>query len=556
MSVSFRKILPLAVVLALSACGKKSDPSQPLAFVPADTPYVFANLEPMPQPVIDEWQKAMKEIWPLSFGMYERMLDRADTMPETERKAARAVLEEIKTHATAGTLNELGFKGSVRAAVYGVGLVPVARVELASAEALRATVARVEGKAGAKLPTAKIGDQEYWVFGSDKLVGIAAIMGNQLVVTIAPKEASEDLRKRLLGITPPEKSLDPSALEKINSANKYTSFSSGYMDVVRIVDLATSEAAGPHREFLTALGAPTAAIDATCRTEYLDIARKFPRLVAGYTEMAPKRMAVAMTLELEQTLAADLVKTVGSAPGTAAPSQGLFDMSIALPVLKHKEFWLKQAKAVTAKPYACKNLASLNTSFADMQQKLDTTIPPPLSDFLGARVTMSKFTMEPGKSPEGSGKILVSLSNPASALAMAQMSLPFLKDVKLATDGKPVEVPGATLPPNLQPVFAVANDKAVAVSVGPGENADLTAYLGAAPSTDAVFLRSSFNGSLYGQFGAMFDTLRGVMSNEQQQDLEDQKKLFDFYARWIKSVDFQFTARPNGIEFVETITTN
>ena len=43
----------------LVACGKSQDSSSdaPLAFVPADTPYVYANLEPTPAAVIEQWSR-------------------------------------------------------------------------------------------------------------------------------------------------------------------------------------------------------------------------------------------------------------------------------------------------------------------------------------------------------------------------------------------------------------------------------------------------------------------------------------------------------------------
>ncbi len=57
--------LALATLMALGACGKKSDESptaahnaasnELLLHVPADTPYLFANLEPVPEDVIDTY---------------------------------------------------------------------------------------------------------------------------------------------------------------------------------------------------------------------------------------------------------------------------------------------------------------------------------------------------------------------------------------------------------------------------------------------------------------------------------------------------------------------
>ncbi len=49
-----------------------------------------------------------------------------------------------------------------RIALYGLDLLPVARVELADPDATRAAIARIEAKAGQPLPTAKVGELSYW----------------------------------------------------------------------------------------------------------------------------------------------------------------------------------------------------------------------------------------------------------------------------------------------------------------------------------------------------------------------------------------------------------
>ena len=65
-------------------------------------------------------------------------------------------------------------------------------------------------------------------------------------------------------------------------------------------------------------------------------------------------------------------------------------MSLSLPVLKLKDFWIKQADAVAAKPYTCAQLTALNEGFANSKAKVDVTIPPPFSDLTGVRFALDK----------------------------------------------------------------------------------------------------------------------------------------------------------------------
>ena len=49
----------LAGALSIAACGNKNaaDNNASRAFVPEDTPYVFANLEPFPEPAVQRWRE-------------------------------------------------------------------------------------------------------------------------------------------------------------------------------------------------------------------------------------------------------------------------------------------------------------------------------------------------------------------------------------------------------------------------------------------------------------------------------------------------------------------
>ncbi|HSX60304.1 MAG TPA: hypothetical protein VLF18_08905 [Tahibacter sp.] len=559
-----RRVVPLALLLALAACGKKPDADSPLAFVPADTPFVFANLEPTPQPVLDEWSAMTREVWPLSLGMYQRMLDKVEKTDadaggagSAATKAARAVLDEVSAHVKAGTTEQLGIKGSTHIALYGVGALPVARLQLADPDALRAAIARIETKAGAQLPKAKLGDLEHWALTAEDMQVLIAISGKHLVMTLAPAKASEDLRKQLLGLTRPAKAFDVENLTTLNKRYGYTPYASGYVDVVRLVDFLSDETNPIRRELVgSTYGEGLPAADAACKAETRAIAAKFPRFVLGYTELAPKRMTIHAQLEIEPALAAEFAASLGGAPGTGTKSEGLVDFALALPVLKQKTFWLKQAKAVVEKPYACADLASLNESFAKMKQSLDTTIPPPASDLSGLRVTLNKLDFASGvDKPDIAGKLVVALNNPAGAVAMAQLALPTLKDLKLAPDGKPVALPAGIAPASVPPLFLAMNDRALAISAGAGEEATLGAYLAAPAAAEPVVLRMHFTGAMYGRLGGVFDVMGPLIPEEQRADMDTQKQLFKVYEQRIDSAEVTVTAKNDGVAMLETIVT-
>ncbi len=549
----------------LVACGKSQDSSSdaPLAFVPADTPYVYANLEPTPAAVIEQWSRRMTEYWPAMFGMYDGLLqqagDKADAQSLHFVKIARVLLDEVKTRDSLDKWRAIGFKPEGRAAIYGVGLVPVLRLELGDAAAFKAEVARIEEKLGEKLPLAKTGNQEYWQLGTDKLTAVVAVEGTQLVATMLPPNADDALKQTLLGITRPAQNLAAAGtLQALAKQYGYSPYGEGFIDFVRLTERLSNAPTGSDAAFAKALSLPAATTDPVCKSEYLEIAHKFPRFVAGAEELTPQRMRIGAQLEIEPGLAQQIAAAFGAAPGTGTPGTGVVDVSVSLPLLKLKDFWIKQAEAVAAKPFACASLAKLNDGYRQSKQKIDITVPPPFSDLTGARFTLDTFDLNTtaGAMPTVAGKFLMASNNPLAALAMAQLAVPGLKDLKLVADGKPVALPTGLAPAGTPPLFAAMSDKAIAIAVGAGQDATLGAYLGAPAASEPVFMRMVFSGKLYSLMAQSFAKMKAVLPADKQAQFDQQTKLFAMYEKWLRSGEIILVATPSGIALHETVEQN
>jgi hypothetical protein len=278
----------------------------------------------------------------------------------------------------------------------------------------------------------------------------------------------------------------------------------------------------------------------------------------GANELSAQRVRIGAQLEMQPALAAQLATALTAAPGTGKPGEGVLDMAVSLPVLKLKDFWIAQADAVAAKPFTCASLAQLNSGFANLKKKIDITVPPPASDLTGVRITLDSFDLGAGHTPTPvfSGKLLMDSDNPAVALAMAQMAIPQLKDIKIAADGKPVALPARTIPKLDLPAFAAMSSKALAVAVGNGEDATLGAYLAAPATNEPVFLRMSFSGKFYGMAAQALDKLKAMMPADRQTELAQQSKMMALQEKWIRSADVEMVATPTGIVLRETVEQN
>ncbi len=555
MDILVKRLAIACAALALAACGKKADTSDPLAFVPADTPYVVANVEPLPESTVQVFAAQMKVFWPVMFEQFAPVLTELEKDPKhaDAARVVRALYDELAPRDTPEKLAEIGLGMKVRSALYGVGLIPVLRVELADADAFRATVARVETKSGAKLGTGRIGDQDLWIVGTENVQGLIAIQGRHLVATLAPTSADEALKRRLLGLDLPESSLAASGeLVALNKAEGYLPYGSGWLDLRRVVALIDRDP-GYHAFAKLATETPPA-LDATCRAEAEAIVAHMPRASFGYTALDAGHMTMRSLFELDPALAQSVRALAVPPPGSASTARNLLDLSLSVPVLKLKDFVEKQADAIIAAPYQCEALASLNGSAADLKAKIGQTVPPPLSDLTGLRISLDRFDWTADK-PDFAAKLLVASGDPATLVSMAQLAVPALRDVQIRPDGTPVDL---ALPPEAAGFVEFAQaamvPQALAIAFGTGSaGGDLGSWIAEPAAADAQLLSFRYSSRLYGLIGDATRRFAEAMPEEQRAMMDGQVRMYALYEQWFKHFDQRIEATPKGLVFVQDV---
>lgn len=548
----------LAAVLACAGCGKKADQALPLAFVPADTPYVIANLESVPDATMQRWTQQMQGVWPVMIGNFDHAIAELGKSEAGARYAPvlRALLDEARERDTPEKWQQIGLAPKLHSAFYGVGLLPVVRIELADPAAFRAMISRIEQKAGDKLATAKVGEQEVWTFGTDPVQGLMAIEDKHLIVTAVPSGADDALKRRVLGLDRPEHNLaEGTALADLNKARGYLPYGSGWIDLRRLLALLLDDpsvAALAH-----ALGEAPPTFEASCRGEFDRIADNAPRLSFGYSALDTERMALQARLDLAPAIAQALARIAGTPPGPPAASDVLFDFGLSLPLLKARDFWVDQADAVAKSPFQCSVLAPLNESFVAAKAQIDQTIPPPLADLTGVRVTIDRFAWtDTSKIPDVGGFVLIGSNNPGFLVNLAQVSMPALRNVKLGTDAKPVAIPAEALPGAPAAAFelnAAMSAKTLGLSVGKDMTTRLGTAVAAAPAQSGVLLDASYSGALYTLINDGIGRFADAIPAEQRAQLEAQRKLYAMYAQWFKRFDVRISVGADGIDFSESV---
>lgn len=557
-TIRFR-VAALAAFAALAACGRKDAPDTALAFVPADTPYAFANLEPIPQAVYDDWKVRFAPLAEAYDAMIAQSLATLAKDPAADRpeaRAARAFLEAFRGHASLEGMERLGLDLRGHWAVYGVGLVPVSRLPLKDADAFRAFIAKVEQHYGEKLPVGEAQGQPYWRIAPAASPGaiLVAIVGPHLVATIAPAQASESLIATVLGVEPPDEALDAGRLVAINDAYEFVPYGTGFLDVVRGATLLVDGQLGIEGEVLAALEIDGTPADPVCREEILGIAAKVPRAVMGYTRFEPTANDSIAVIELEPALAAEMKSLAAPVPGLGT-GHALVDFGMSLRIDKLKEAVDRHADAVAAAPFRCASLAGLNRSYADLKTQLANPMTYAIAPVLnGFRLSLSEFSRGDGAGPSYAGQLVVASPNPQSLIASARTFVPQLAGLTVAADGTPVALPADAAPPGTPPVFLAANANALAIGAGAGQDAMLASAL-AAPSGEPPPLFA------FGYTGAFMNTMMDFANqaappadDAARAEMEASMKLVNaMYSQLFDRLDADLVASDRGLELRQRI---
>lgn len=538
------------------------DAHAPLAYVPADTPYVFANLEPLPAAVTSRWMQQMDvgaRLWQSQLAQGIRKLEQSRPDAE-ELKWLRALNAELEGKSMAQVLDSLGYDMQGRVALYGIGLVPVLRMSLADPDEFRAFIARIEQQVGAPFPTARVDTQDYWQLSGPegKLRGVMALQDGQLVLTLAPPSDDAPLRQ-LLGLDKPQATMqDGGALAALNLQFGYLPHGSGYIDSRALVAQFAAPATPLESAFLTAFGIEKPAIDAVCAGEYAALAGQVPRLSFGYTRLEAERMDMVSRFETSAAIAADLKRLRAPMPGLAQAAQAPFNFGISLKLAALPGLVNTWAASVAASPWQCDSLQPLNQGFAQSREQLANPVvfgAAPV--FEGLHAIATRVELKPGGAPpDFGGKLLIGSPSPAALVGMAKSFVPQLASMQLAPDGKVQALPTLPNMPPEMPAWVAMTDHVLGLAIGVGEDADLADYLTSDP-TQQPLLVLGYSGELFAQFNKMMlEQAAAVADPDEQAEQRQVAEMVNQIYGQIRRAEIRIEFGDSGIEMHQSAQLN
>ena len=274
-----------------------------LSYVPANSPYVFASIAPLPDDVFDKLEPKIDRI----LQSYEVLLQEIVSMATAELAAvnmdgadgtavedseqeeaskAIAIIGELSSLMSVEGLRGAGFARESRGVFYCNGLLPVLRMEVTDGALFEAALTNIEDLAGEKMDIATIAGNTIRYAATDAVKVLIAILDQQVVVSIAPASFSDAQLGELLGFTAPSSNIISSGvLQSISTQYGFNDYFVGYVDIESIVNTVSGTASGLDAELLASANDQEDLSD-ICRAEIRSMGGIAPRLVAGYTDVS------------------------------------------------------------------------------------------------------------------------------------------------------------------------------------------------------------------------------------------------------------------------------
>ena len=511
----FTTPLLAATLLALGACGGDDAPSTAalddddgiLAFVPADTPYVFASIAPLPDAVLDMMEASSDSMFAAyetvlreSLGEIQADLENDGTDPESARTAL-SLLTAMAGLMQSDELRAAGVPRSPQAAVYGVGLLPVVRMELDDADAFNAKISEIAKEAEVELETAEVGGASYRYAGDDELRIAIAVIDDYAVATLVPAQLPESALAAVLGVEQPAESIaDSGALTTLAETYEFTPYGLGYIDI-RGVASAFVDPASEVDTALFALADEPMEISNVCKAEVLEMAGVAPRFVSGYTGVTRGQLSSNTILELRSDLASELAALTTVVPGLGPDHGGLGSFGMGLDLLGAKNFYEARLDAMEEDPYECEYFAEMMAGVAAARQTVNQPMPPIVYGFKGFVAVVDDVTgmdIAAQQPPtDVKARVLLANDNAPGLLAMGTMMSPELAALDIQPDGSAVAF---TLPPmagGFEQAFIGMTDAAIGLGVGEGSDEGLESLLASDGGTPAPFMTMHLDGARY-----------------------------------------------------------
>ncbi|MEO8552794.1 MAG: hypothetical protein ABI678_22605 [Kofleriaceae bacterium] len=468
----------LIVVAAVAACSHSGSSTTPprgswagpelLANVPAETPYLFAVMEP-PAEAIHAKMMGNSDLMVLP------ALAKAEQVPLDQRlalspprRAMLGILDAMRGTDPRKWWENLGLKSNGRTLIYGLGIWPVIRVEVGDPAKLRAIITdAIKTLAMPEIEQKQLGATPYWVASKYGMTAILSVTDHDVAAALVPTTAIAKAVPLVLGTEHVGKSMrDAGDIAALSTRYHLTSTMLAYIDTHRIVDALERK-----DDFATT---SVFAVPA-CHADFERMADALPRILMGYRSLDAHGFLSSVVFETSPAVAKQLASLHGAMPALPDPAHTLMGFSIAADIDAGVGVLRGWLQSLADQPFQCPQLAITRQFVAEALEATKTLIPKEMHGLHGAELVIEDASESP---PGGAGYLLIAGDQIAVALGQALQKVSL--GISVAPDGQPVSLPiGMLGMPGLKSAHLALHTSRAALAIGPQSQTEVQTAIAA-----------------------------------------------------------------------------
>lgn len=568
------QILAVCICLVFGIAGPAAaksaltDTSGILKYVPDDTPYVFATGDALPDDLLDFMEPQIDEVLK-AYQVFFREIFRgamtknsADMSIEDIQKYS-AIVDELANLLSIEGIRNAGIERHTAMVVFGNGLLPVIRIELADPAKFEAVIKRLEAAAGDSMKTGQVDGTTYRYAGDDEAQIIIGVFEGDAVFAFAPANLDDEQIKVVVGLTPPATSIvETGRLLKISKEYGFSEYYIGFIDNLRIAAVFLEKPAGMNAVLLESVEYNFEDVSKTCRSEILDVVAIAPRMVVGYGEINMQQMNAKMVIELRDDIAKGMSTLSALVPGLGIDAGGLLSFGMSLNVPALYAFAEARLDAIEADPFECEYFAEIQAGVAAGRAALEQSLPPFVTGLRGFKAdieSLGDYELGSDEPPDDiNASLVVAMEDAEAAYLMGTMMSADLATVDLQPDGVPVPLALPQLQAVAKAAYAAMTENALAIAIGSESRTRVSEVISASSIEPPPIMSVSVDATAY------YALIAKSMMEEQDEEGEENplpeaarialsdamKSMGAMYDRVL--MDVQFTSR--GIEISSSVT--
>lgn len=555
-----RILRPLTLVgaaLLLHACSEKPEQASLLRLVPADTPYVYAHLKPLPEATLGKLIRMQSVV----LGSYGSQLDTIALGIEKDAKmdkeqvrqlqqtfgAAKAFVSELSTLSSMDAYRAAGIDPNAPGVIFGLGMFPAMHFQILDPAKFNAFLDRVEQRAGIASANAELNGQAYRRYDLKSMTIVVSAHNKTFSAALLPNALFDEYLPLALGQQAPQQNLlGAGTLAQVEKQYGFDGHGDGYVDVRSLVATALGKGAGRNAQTWKVMGVEAPAASAQCVSLGQNIADAMPRYVFGIREIDTEAVTMHSMLETAPAVAAVLQKIATPLPAGDAQRKAIMEVGYGANTTELGNGIESLLRFVIAQGKECElvDAQQLQTSIPSIKLTLGMA-----SAVKGFHLAVNDVQLDPATmQPQNVDFRLQVLSDePSMLLSLVGALNPAMAGLSVPETGEPAAIPQEMLPPGVPPLSIDQTPNALSIQSPVADKKPAASKMGEQPQLIVV------NYNLEKLATLMETVLQGAAQKMDSEDpdqakaLRDQVAMIRAEADVIEHMQFSMYATERGL---------